>query len=150
LELANRLGEVVGSYGKWIFLIGFWGAVFTSMFGVWQGVPYIFADYIQIHQMKNKIKIAVSTDSIYYRSYLLYMAFPPMLILLFGKPVWIVMIYSIVGAFFLPFLAGMLLYMNNRREWVNELNNGLLINIILWVSLILFGYLCLTEIFDLF
>ncbi len=29
------------------FLIGLWAAVFTSTLGVWQGVPYLFADFTQ-------------------------------------------------------------------------------------------------------
>ena len=40
------LGAVAGPIGKWTFLVGFWGAVATSMLGVWQGVPYLFADFV--------------------------------------------------------------------------------------------------------
>ncbi|HJN18679.1 MAG TPA: Nramp family divalent metal transporter, partial [Armatimonadota bacterium] len=44
--LADKLSETrLGSVGKWTFLIGAWGAVFSSLLGVWQAVPYIFADF---------------------------------------------------------------------------------------------------------
>jgi len=35
---------VVGPAARWAFLVGAWGAVFSSLLGVWQSVPYLFAD----------------------------------------------------------------------------------------------------------
>ena len=55
------------------------------------------------------------------------------------------MIYAITGAFFMPFLAGTALIMNNRRNWVGELKNGWVMNGLLVVSLAVFGYLCFVE-----
>ncbi len=150
LAVANQLGEVIGPLGKWIFLIGFWGAVFSSMLGVWQGVPYIFTDFMLIQKQKDDLSkpIEVNVNSIYYKGYLLYMAFPPMLLLLFDKPVWIVVIYAIIGALFMPFLAATLLYMNNRRDWVSEFKNQWYVNLLLLLSLVVFGYLCVVEILE--
>jgi Mn2+/Fe2+ NRAMP family transporter len=34
LELADQLAGVMGASGQWVFLIGFWGAVFSSLLGV--------------------------------------------------------------------------------------------------------------------
>lgn len=48
LVLAGQLAEALGPLGKYAFLLGFWGAVFTSLLGVWQGVPYMFADYLRV------------------------------------------------------------------------------------------------------
>ena len=47
LALSDRLGQLLGPFGRTAFLIGFWCAVFTSMLGVWQGVPYLFADTVR-------------------------------------------------------------------------------------------------------
>ena len=58
------------------------------------------------------------------------------------------MTYAIVGAFFMPFLAGMLLWMNNRKSWVGEAKNPWLLNTLLLISLGVFGYLCVVEITD--
>ncbi|MGH8196290.1 MAG: hypothetical protein ACREQ8_18130 [Woeseiaceae bacterium] len=44
VTLSGRLVDVMGPYGKWLFLIGTFGAVFSSLLGVWQAVPYLFAD----------------------------------------------------------------------------------------------------------
>lgn len=150
LAVAERLGEILGVTAKWIFLAGFWGAVFSSMLGVWQGVPYIFTDfvYIQRGQAGRPIPEAISTESWYYKIYLLYLAVPPMLLLAVNKPVWIVLIYSITGALFMPFLAVSLLYMNNRRDWVGDLKNRWFVNALLMAGLLVFGYLCGAEILD--
>ena len=147
LELANRIGETVGSYGRWIFLVGFWGAVFTSMLGVWQGVPYIFADTVDA--LRGGISKAVETTSPFYRSYLLFIALPPMVMLLVQRPVWIVIIYSIAGAVFMPFLAVTLLILNNRNSLVGTSRNGWVVNMGLALAVALFAYLFVGEIIEL-
>jgi Mn2+/Fe2+ NRAMP family transporter len=144
LALAEKLSTTVGATGKWIFLIGFWGAVFSSMLGVWSGVPYIFND-IALRLKKNS-KTEVATSSKWYKAYLLYLALPPMLLLFLDKPVWIIILYSIAGAFFMPFLAGLLLVMNNRVKWVSLLKNKPQVNIILILSLLLFVYLLVIKV----
>ena len=50
LVLADQLARSLGAPGKWLFLMGFWGAVFTSLLGVWQGVPYLFADFVRLRR----------------------------------------------------------------------------------------------------
>ena len=42
----GMVAEVAGPVGGWVFRVGFWGAVFSSMLGVWQGVPYLFCDFV--------------------------------------------------------------------------------------------------------
>ena len=169
LEVAESIGETLGPTGKWMFLLGFWGAVFTSLFGVWQSVPYFFADCVSSlkqrpeaqsegSQVNNAQSVDNSStgdsrltinDSLPYKAFLLFLTFPPMLLLLFGKPVWVIVVYSVVGALFMPFLAGTFLYMNNKSDWVQELKNRWLMNALLILSLVLFGYLAVTEIVDL-
>ena len=150
LGIASRLEEVVGPFGKWCFLIGFWSAVFSSMLGVWQGVPYLFADFVQQYTWQPDKPMAVNTDSKAYRGYLFYLALPPMLLLLIGKPVWLIIIYAVAGAFFMPLLALLLLLMNNRRAWMGDLKNGWLTNLVLLSSVLVFGLLTYTELSRLF
>jgi Mn2+/Fe2+ NRAMP family transporter len=150
IGLAEQMGRVVGPIGRWIFLIGFWGAVFSSMLGVWQGVPYLFSDFVRVYKNKSA---AISETSIDVRSrdymfFLFYLAIPPMTLLFFGKPVWVVVIYSIIGAFFMPFLAVLLLIMNNKIKWVKDLKNNLVVNILLFAGLVLFVVLCMKEIWQ--
>ncbi len=148
LEVARQLEIVAGPIGKWSLLIGFWAAVFSSMIGVWHGVPYIFADGLAIWRAGGRKRDASQplAGSRPYRAYLIYLALPPMLLLLLGRPVWIIVAYAMMGALFMPFLAGTLLALNSRREWVGELTSGWLAKALLWLSLILFGYLAAVEI----
>ena len=140
---------ISGPLGRGVFLVGFWGAVFTSMLGVWQGVPYIFADVVRTLR-RGARPASVSTTSPTYRGYLLYLAVVPMVLLLADRPVWIVVLYSIAGAFFMPFLAGTLLWLNNRRTTLRELANGWLANTLLVAALLVFGYLCVQDLLDRF
>ncbi|MCH6258066.1 Nramp family divalent metal transporter [Puniceicoccaceae bacterium K14] len=139
LALSERLGDLLGPVGKTVFLIGFWCAVFSSLLGVWQGVPYLFSDYIS--QIGRKPASTALNRTRSYRGFLLYLAIPPLALLFFQKPLAIVILYAVAGAFFMPFLASMLLIMNNQRDWVGTMKNGLLINIALASSLVLFGLL---------
>ena len=90
----------------------------------------------------------VRTDSPYYRGFLLFLTFPTMTLLLFDRPVSVVIVYTVVGALFMPFLAGTLLYMNSRREWVGNLKTGWLLNGLLALALILFLYLAVHQLID--
>lgn len=148
LAVANHLEVVVGSGGKWIFLVGFWGAVFSSMIGVWHGVPYLFGNfYYHFRHPENRAVAGESiTGSLAYRIYLVYLALVPMLMLGLGKPVWVVVLYAITGAFFMPLVAVLLLYMNSKREWLQHYRNGLAARLLLLSCLLLFGYLTLVQI----
>lgn len=156
LEISSRLENIMGASGKWIFMIGFWGAVFTSLLGVWQGVPYIFADFVATYDKFSKKKSepekgsAKEKSNFYYNIFLFFLAVPPLLLLLFDRPSWIIVIYTITGSFFMPFLALTLLIMNNKRHWVGNFKNSLIINIFLIICLLVFMYVSFDEIFDLF
>lgn len=155
LDMSARLQTLVGEPGKWIFLVGFWGAVFTSLLGVWQGVPYIFSDYIITY---NKFRAKESDTNVnpndkstfYYNIFLFFLAIPPLLLLLFNSPTWIIIIYTITGSFFMPFLAITLLVMNNKLKWIGDYKNSLLINIVLILSIALFIYISVDELIALF
>jgi Mn2+/Fe2+ NRAMP family transporter len=149
LEIATRLGERFGPAGGFVFLAGFWGAVFSSLLGVWQGVPYLFGDYVGLFRPGRTPREpgSVSSRSALYRGYAVFMTFPPMLLLLLERPIWLVLAYAVIGALFMPFLAATLLYMNNRPE-MGRLRNGWLANVMLAASLILFACLGTRELLE--
>ncbi len=148
LAVADQLGTTIGEVGKWCFLIGFWGAVFSSMLGVWQGVPYLFADFIHEWRGESTDK-RIDTRSLPYRVYLGFLAVPPMILLWSGKPVWLVLVYAVAGAAFMPVLAGLLLYMNGYRTWLGPLRNRWPSNLVLMVSLGLFAVLLLQKLVEI-
>ncbi len=147
LEVADRLAAVAGPAGRWIFLLGFWCTVFTAMLGVWQGVPQVFVDLLAAWrgQPAETGTVEGRPGRVYFAA-LAYLAGPPLVLLWFKQPVTVVVAFSIAGAFFMPFLAGTLLYLNNRRDWMGSLANRRTGNAALIVCLLVFGIVCLREI----
>jgi len=148
LAVANQVGAALGPVGRNLFLVGFWGAVFSSMLGVWQGVPYLFADFVT-GVIKQNPGQAVDTRSKPYVAYLLLLGTVPASILFLGKPVWVVISYSVAAALFMPFLGVTLLVLNNRSRLVGELRNSWLTNALLFSSLAIFVYLAGRKILTL-
>jgi hypothetical protein len=89
------------------------------LLGVWQSVPYIFADFWCISVGRGGPRNAVDTNSRPYRFYLYCLATIPMLGLL-GSFVAVQKVYSIVGAAFIPMLALVLLILNGRSDWIGR------------------------------
>lgn len=148
LALSEEMNKAAGPMGKWIFLIGFWGAVFSSMLGVWQGIPYLFADFVQTWRKEQK-EMTLLHSTKYYRFFLFFLAISPVVLLYFQKPVWLILVYSVIGALFMPFIAVTLLWINNKKEWIKTDRNSLLINVLLGLSLCLFLYLATMELIHL-
>jgi hypothetical protein len=123
VNLGAALEQPLGLFGKWLFLVGAAAAVFSSLLGVWQAVPYLFADTWQLvrHTPGTKGLVsesaAIDTKSLPYRAYLLALALVPMLGL-FWHFHEIQKFYAIIGASFVPFLAITLLVLNGRDKWV--------------------------------
>jgi len=155
-DLAERLAEqlelTLGPAGRWIFLLGFWGAVFTSLLGVWQGAPYLFADWRSLARgedaaTRRQIDLDQTTD---YRLWLLAIALVPLVSL--GLSVKVVQYaYAVLGGFFMPFVAGTLLVMNNRTDWIGrDFKNGWLVNLLLALTLVFFAYVGGLELVEQF
>ena len=146
VTLSEQLEKTIGPAGKWIFLAGAAGAVFSSLLGVWQAIPYLFADvwenlrqpHIAVHQGCEK---DLKSQTVTYRVYLAALALLPMAGL-FHSFREIQKFYAIVGAWFFPLLALTLLIMNNRTAWVGkQYRNRPLTNFVLLVVLAFFSWI---------
>ena len=145
--LADQLGNFMGPSGRLIFLLGFWGAVFSSLLGVWQGVPYLFADFFTLRRGFDAYqRHAIDyTKTASYRAYLVAMSIIPLPIL-FLTVKKAQLAYAVLGSLFMPLLALTLLLMNNRRSWVGErFRNGWIPNAVLSLVLIFFAYVGFTQ-----
>ncbi len=147
VTLSDRLAEPLGEVGRWLFLIGAFGAVFSSLLGVWQAIPYLFADLwrLFISDKNEDGKLAeVDTRSLPYRTYLFAIAIVPMagLFMSFKE---IQMLYAVVGAAFIPLLAIALLLLNGRRDWVGEHKNSYLAISTLIAAIIFFGWMAWSK-----
>lgn len=120
ITLADRLEEPLGQTGRWLFLVGAFSAVFSSLLGVWQAVPYLFADiwglFVQRTGKSGSSHIAKSTP---YRIYLFAIALLPMMGLMMSFKE-VAKLYAVIGSIFMPLLAIALLILNGRRVWMKE------------------------------
>jgi Mn2+/Fe2+ NRAMP family transporter len=141
VQLADQLAAGLGPAGKWIFLVGFWAAVFSAMLGVWQSLPYLFADVLRLRGGGQ-----VDERSTPYRAYLVCLATVPLVLLRW--PVHkLQLAFGLTGAMLLPFLAATLLVMNNRERWVGRgFVPSLALNAVLVATLVFFAAMGFQEI----
>jgi Mn2+/Fe2+ NRAMP family transporter len=151
LQLGDQLATALGPFAKWVFLAGFWAAVTTSLLGVWQGAPYLFADFLRARRLRGHRRDAREEHvrelrrSKPYRWFLLAIATLP-LVLLWGSVKEVQLIYATLGAAFMPATALTLLVMNNRGAWVGKFRNRMIANILLGLTLAVFTYLAIAGI----
>jgi Mn2+/Fe2+ NRAMP family transporter len=115
--LSDQLGEQLGPAGKWLFLVGTFGTVFSSLLGVWQATPYLFAECWRLGVRRDSN--AVDTRAPTYRGFLLVLAFVPM-IGLFASFRDVQQLYTFIGAYIFPTLALVLIVFNSRSAWVGQ------------------------------
>jgi Mn2+/Fe2+ NRAMP family transporter len=148
VQLADQLAASLGPTGWWMFLIGFWAAVFSALLGVWQSLPYLFTDFLALRRGSGA---AVWTEgsverSRPYRLYLTGMATIPLLLVRWPVE-HLQLAFGLTGAMLLPLLALTLLMMNNRVEWVgHDFRTGPVLNIILASALLFFTFVGGREI----
>jgi len=98
------------------FLFGAWAAIVSSMLGVWQAVPFLFADAVNnLSGSENKRQLSKSKleKTKAYIFGVLFLTVAPLLSL-FMSFKEVQKLYSFIGAFFMPVLALTLLWLNNR------------------------------------
>tara|TARA_R110002072_G_scaffold173600_2_gene328254 strand:+ start:7611 stop:8939 length:1329 start_codon:yes stop_codon:yes gene_type:complete len=141
VQLADQLKTSLGALGstaRIAFLIGAWGAVASSMLGVWQSVPYLFADCLRMVRPRvatlTSSSIAAENDDtitqaaasyradsnspIYRCSLVAIATFPALgLFVSFSR---IQLAYAVVGAAFMPILAIALLFLNGSPKRIGE------------------------------
>ncbi|GAA2363388.1 Nramp family divalent metal transporter [Saccharopolyspora halophila] len=157
------LGDsLAADYGQWAripFLVGFFAVTFSSLIGVWNGVSLLFADWWRTWQMPKDAPSETNTGydrkaglrSTPYRAYLLWLTFPPMLLLTLGKPFQLTIMYGVLGALFMPFLAGTLLVLLNSKSMMPAAQRSRwLSNTLLVLCLALFATVAVTEVISQF
>lgn len=142
--LRQRFGPVIWA----IFMVGFWATSMTSLLGVLNGVSLMFSDFVRHARGLPEVSGEDGTRTPGFRAYLLWLTFPPMILIFFvsRNPIQLVLIYGVLGALFMPFLAATLLWLLNWRV-EKQHRNGWLSNTMLIVSLLLFVVLCVADLF---
>ncbi len=151
VEVSDVLADRYGEAFRYVFLVGFWAASFTSLIGVWSGVSLMFADFVGNLRNLPSGHEDTRTGGRFFKLYLLWLTFPPMLLLLLDQPVGLILAYGALGALFMPFLAITLLVLLNRRDDVlpREWRNGWLSNSLMALCAVLFLALAVNELREL-
>lgn len=150
-KMAAALGTLLGTFGRVAFSVGFWAAVFASLLGVWQSVPYLYADFYGIlkkmsPQARQDVVKVTSTP---YRLALAFITLVPLPFAFTGRPIAVIVTYTIVGSLFVPFLAATLLYLNNRIKWNEAVpHNSWITNLLLVSILALFAVVGAQEVIN--
>ena len=150
-KMAEVLGTLLGQFGVYAYSIGFWAAVFASLLGVWQSVPYLYADFYGVLTRRSiEERLALTNvKSTPYRVALAFLTLVPMPFAFTGRPVAVIVIYTIVGSLFVPFLAATLLYLNNRVAWSAAVpKNHWTTNVVLAGILALFAIVGAQEVIN--
>ena len=151
VSLADRLEGSLGVWGRTLFLIGAFGAVFSSLLGVWQSIPYLFADSWRLitKPFDPAVQEPVDTNGLPYRGFMIALGIVPMIGLFWGFQ-QVQKFYTITGALFFPFLALALLIWNGRSDWVgSQYKNHPITSVALIGVLVFFSWLGLRTIFGL-
>jgi Mn2+/Fe2+ NRAMP family transporter len=144
---ADTLQDRLGAGVRLLFLLGFFSASVTSLLGVWNGVSLLFADFVRVARNvpDTQADAHVSETSPAFRLYLAWLTFPPMALLFLDQPIVLVLVYTALGAIFMPYLAVTLLWLLNR-DVDRPYRNGWLSNLALGVSALLFVVIAVNEI----
>ncbi len=134
VKVADQLAGPLGSFGREAFLWGAFFAVFSSVLGVWQAVPYVYADLWRLGSSAGRggdapAREPVNTRCGMYRGSMVAIATVPM-VSLFVDFAQVQKAYTVFGALFVPALAGVVLVLNGKAM-VGELRNGR------WMSVVL-------------
>ncbi|MFD6301241.1 Nramp family divalent metal transporter [Streptomyces sp. NPDC060235] len=154
IQLGDILAAEYGTATAKFFLIGFFATSFTSLIGVWHGVSLMFADFVAHYrgggggEGAEEVAAGRHDRSWAFRGYLLWLTFPPIVLLFQGQPFRLVILYGVLGAAFLPFLALTLLRLLNSSRTPREWRNGPLSNAMLVIAGVLFLVLCVKQVRD--
>ncbi|MFI7384415.1 Nramp family divalent metal transporter [Streptomyces sp. NPDC049813] len=152
LDLTDILEAQYGVATAKLFLIGFFATSFTSLIGVWHGVSLMFADFVERYRAARVTGEEVARGDRErgwpFRAYLLWLTFPPIVLLFQGQPFRLVILYGVLGAAFMPFLSLTLIWLLNTARTPQSWRNGWLSNGMLGVAGLLFVILCVKQVWD--
>ncbi|GAB3256912.1 Nramp family divalent metal transporter [Alteromonas gracilis] len=148
LDLSVVLEDRYGTAAGTVFLVGFWAAAMSSLVGVWNGVSLMFADFMGNIRGAGPDAPESRAGGRWYRAYILWLTFPPMLLIFIGEPVWLILAYGVLGAFFMPFLAITLLVLLNSDRVPDEWRNRWFSNVAMSLVALAFVALAVNELIE--
>jgi len=92
------------------------------------------------YKKKKKVKGSL-TNTKAYKWYQLYCVFPPIALLWLQKPIYLTLVYSVLGAIFMPFMILTLLYLGGSMKRIGKLKNSTLYVTVSVLILALYAFL---------
>ena len=136
-DMADHLGRF-GTAAGWMFRIGAWGAVFSSLLGVWQSVPSLIQDMLPTKPVQKEGRL--------YQRLLISMGTVPMICLPFSLAA-VQKVAGVTGASFLPMFAlALLLLPFTQKARQSGFRNGVFSTLVLALSLLLFSFLAVQKV----
>ena len=145
VAISKQLHAALGPVGAMIFLVGAWAAIVSSLLGVWQSIPLLFADATRSLWGLPPVPAERLGTTRIYRVFLLLLATVPMLQAGLGFAS-VQKAYAMLGAFFLPMLAIVLLILNGRRALVGAQNNRPWTVVLLLCVLAFFAWVAMEKV----
>lgn len=145
LDLSVVLADRYGQWAGKVFLVGFWAAAMSSLLGVWNGVSLMFADFLGDLTRRPADHPDRRSGGRFYKGYILWLTFPPMLMMFGDKPGELILLYGVLGALFMPFLAVTLLWLLNTHRVPREWRNGWVSNLLMGLCTLAFLWLGVVE-----
>lgn len=142
--LEARYGPMIGK----AFLLGFWAAAFSSLIGVWNGVSLMFADFVGKMRGLDADHPDTRVGGRYFKWYLLWLTFPPMVLLFLDQPILLILVYGVLGALFMPFMALTNLGLLNGRRIPAAWRNNVVQNVLLGITALLFVILGVYQVWQ--
>lgn len=149
-KMAETLGAIIGPLGFYAYSIGFWATVFASLLGIWQSIPYLFADYYGLMRKYPRAdrEALTAVTSTPYRLALAFITLVPIAFAFLDQPLFLIRTFTIIGSLFIPFVAATMLYLNNRRipPASGVPKNSLFVNAVLILALVVFAIVGAAEV----
>jgi Mn2+/Fe2+ NRAMP family transporter len=149
-KMAQTLDASIGPLGFYAYSVGFWATVFASLLGIWQSIPYLFADYYGLMRKlpRAEREALTAVTSTPYRVALAFITLVPIAFAFLDQPLFVIRTFTIVGSLFIPFVAATLLYLNNFRipEASGVGKNSVFVNGVLILALIVFAAVGAAEV----
>lgn len=164
IALLDPFEQQFGVVARWLFQLGFFSAVATSLLGGINALGYLFADCVRVirspqggsgdtshtGRLGGKSTESVGdTDlltSTSFRLFVTWCTIPPLALAYVGDPVSLVLLYGTLGAIFLPLLSLALLVMLNSSRVPRHWRNGLVSNAVLGLCVMLFTLLLVQQV----
>lgn len=143
VEMGEALRPSFGSFSTFIFMLGLFGASFSSLVGNATIGGSLLSDGFGFGKNLSNVKVRIAI--------ILVMSFGSIVALLFnGAPVNLIIFAQGITIFIVPFIAIVILLIANRKDVMGDLKNGVMSNVFGIIGLLVLFYLAFNNFKNIF